>query len=352
MLLDEMEQKRYARQIMLPEVGEQGQLKLKKSSVLCIGAGGLGSVLLQYLAASGVGRIGIIDHDVVEISNLQRQILYTHADIGMQKVNAAHHFLSQLNPQINIDIYPSKFNTANAKALIERYDVIADCTDNLINRYLVNSICHALNKPFVYAGISRYQGQCMMFYGTPHPCFECVFPYDVNTQELPDCNNAGVLSVLPGMLGLMQTNLILQYILQIEEPVKNCFYALDIRNMKVRQYHVVKDHACPICVYGKRRNQNEVRSITADELSNLIHNGKRFTLLDVRTNDEYEQYHLNALLIPLHELQARLHELHPEENIIIYCQSGRRSYRAAELLMDNGFQNVCYLEHGISDFKL
>lgn len=250
MPLSKIEQSRYAKQMALAEIGEAGQLKLKNASVLCIGAGGLGSALLPYLAAAGVGRIGIIDDDVVENGNLQRQVIYTPQDIGSKKVVAAKRYLNALNPEIDIQVYPDRFHRDTAADLMRHYDIAADCTDNLASRLITNAVCLQLDKPFVFAGISQYQGQCMLFHGGSGPCFSCVFPEMTAYDLLPDCNTAGVIGVLPGMLGIMQANMVLQHILQMDAGQAGRFYTLDMRDLQLRHYHVDKNPQCSVCVGG------------------------------------------------------------------------------------------------------
>lgn len=332
----------YAQQMALTEIGEAGQLKLKQAKVLCIGAGGLGSPLLQYLAAAGVGTIGIIDHDVVEASNLQRQIIYQYQDIGRLKVEAAHQHLSALNPFINIEIYAQRFTRANAHALASQYDIIADCTDQLNNRYLVNDICLALNKPFVFAGIWRYQGQCMLFHGKEGPCFHCLFPADAGQNALPDCRESGVLGVLPGMLGCMQANLVLQYLLQIRKPVSGRLFCVDSADFAVHELHLTKDQDCAACVHGQTIIDHD--AMTYEEYTAFT----GLQLLDVRSAEEHAARSLGGKLIPLPELTQRIHELDPAVPLLVYCHSGPRSKRALAILREHKFQHVRYLEGGIA----
>lgn len=342
----------YSRQFMLNEINENGQLKLKNAKVLCIGAGGLGSPLLQYLAAAGIGTIGIIDHDVVEISNLSRQIIYKYNDIGEKKVIAAKRNLLQLNPFISINIYSERFDEINALSLINNYDIIADCTDNLINRYITNHVCVALNKSFAFAGIWRYQGQCMLFHGKKGACFNCLFPFTDASYHLPDCNNAGVLGVLPGMLGMMQANLIIQHILQISEVKVGTLFALNARALTIQSHTIERDRSCRVCSVSQNTNQVDLyhyslqrtQSITLCELKSKIDGGEKFTLLDVRSEKEHAANNLGGILIPLPVLEKRLHELDQTFPIIVYCQSGQRSKIAATILKKNKFASVLTLD--------
>lgn len=349
MLLNHDERKRYAKQISLPEIGESGQIKLKSASVLCIGAGGLGAALLPYLAAAGVGRIGIIDHDKVELSNLQRQVIYTLSDIGMKKVDAAIKTLHQLNPEVEIETFDAAFNQENALALMRHYDIAADCTDNLSSRRIINAICHQLDKPFVFAGISQFQGQCMLFHGKRGPCFSCVFPEMSPYDSLPDCNSAGVLGVLPGMLGLLQANIVLQYILGLSQRNTGRLYMLDMLNINLRDYHIARDVHCHVCgnVPSFIPMDQEILSISADDLRHKLNYHERFTLLDVRTLEERELSNLGGVHIPLAELPTRMSQLDAELPVIVYCQSGKRSIAAAKMLAKNNFKMIAYLAGGI-----
>jgi sulfur-carrier protein adenylyltransferase/sulfurtransferase len=357
-MLSSAETALYARQIVLPEVGISGQLRLKNASVLCIGAGGLGAPLLQYLAAAGIGRIGIVDHDVVETSNLQRQIIYTHDDIGKRKTDAAKNYLQRLNPHIQIDIYPQKFTAENAAKLIADFDMTADCTDQIANRYLVNAHSIAANKPFMYAGISRHAGQCMLFHGTSGPCFYCLFPDDAGVSLPPDCNAGGVLGVLPGLLGTMQANLIIQHLLRQNDDIGR-LYAVNITNLDGRTYVVTKNPQCPVCVNHRgmdliaaARQSCSIPAISAIELLPLLHDKQNIILLDVRTRAEHDADNIGGMLIPLDELPRRLPEIDASLPVIVYCKSGHRSSAAVKLLSENGVGDVRQLEGGIDEFRL
>jgi len=346
----------YARQIALADIGINGQLKLKQASVICIGAGGLGSPVLQYLAAAGVGTIGIVDDDVVEASNLQRQIIYSHHDIGKQKTLAAKEYLERINPYINIEIYSEKFTSQNASALIANYDIVADCTDNLANRYLTNAVCLAADKAFVFAGIWQHQGQCMLFHGNNGPCFYCLFPQG---EPLPDCREAGVLGVLPGLLGTMQANLIIQHILQIQEMPIGRFISLNSFNLELRHYTIAKNPDCPAC--GLRRSAaltfsagacplNDIPAISVADLKRKLALNENFILLDVRSPEERRRYHIGGTLIPLPELFQRIAELSPLIPVIVYCHTDKRSYMAAKVLLEHQFVSVAYLKGGVKSW--
>lgn len=331
----------------LSDVGEHGQLKLKHASVLCVGAGGLGSGFLPYLAAAGIGRIGIIDHDIIELSNLQRQVMYKTSDLGRKKVAAAKDFLQGLNPDIIIDIYPVPLNAQNSLDIMCKYDIAADCTDNLTSRLHLNTACLRLDKPFVFAGISQFHGQCMLFRGRRGPCFACVFPDISQFDLLPDCNAAGVMGVVPGVLGVFQANLILQNILGLQTSDARLF-VMDMLEMKLRDYRVEKNPQCCVCGEGvSLRVASDLHHISAAELQIKLNNREHFTLLDVRTLAEHQMQHLDGICIPLDELPQRSSELNPAIPVIVYCQSGKRSMTAARLLYERNFQSVAYLDGGI-----
>lgn len=342
-MLNDWEKSRYRCQIALPQVGEAGQITLKNAKVLCVGAGGLGAVLLQYLAAAGVGTIGIVDDDVIELSNLQRQVIYHPQQVGIKKVIAAKTYLQQLNPAIKVIVYDTKFNARNADELIAQYDIIADCTDVLANRYLTNAVCLAANKPFVFAGITQFEGQCMLFRGKHGPCFECLFPSTEGFSISPDCASGGVLAVLPGMLGLMQAALIMRYLLKLDQDDKASLHTVDLLSFSFDQYQVQKNPACAACVGA----QSQPSVILFSELLSKIELGESFTLLDVRTQQERDAGHLGGMHIPLHDLIERVTEIPDSLPVIIYCHTDKRSAAAAKMLTQYSFPAITYLQGGI-----
>lgn len=342
-MLNEWEKSRYKCQIALPLVGEAGQLKLKNSRVLCIGAGGLGAVMLQYLAAAGVGTIGIVDDDVIELSNLQRQVIYHPQQVGIKKVVAAQEYLRQLNPAVNIKIYDTTFNRRNAEEIVNHYDIVADCTDVLANRYLTNAVCHAANIPFVFAGITQFNGQCMLFRGKQGPCFECLFPATDEFAETPDCDSGGVLAVLPGILGLMQASLIMRHLLQLNNDALSRLHTVDLLSFEFNQFDVYQNPDCAACAHG----QAQPSVVLLSELLAKMDAGSNFTLLDVRTYQERAVGHMGGLHIPLHELANRYTEIPPSLPVIVYCHTDKRSAAAAKILMQFSFPDVAYLQGGI-----
>lgn len=341
MTLNTAERLFYAKQIMLKDIGEAGQLTLKNTKVLCIGAGGLGSALLQTLASAGVGVLGIVDHDVVEPSNLQRQLLYRHEDIGLKKVIAAKKYLQKLNRYIDINSYAEKFDVNNARQLISHYDIIADCTDYLANRYVVNHHCVELDKIFVFAGIWQHQGQCMLFQGKQGPCFECIFPVDSTQDVLADCSESGVLAILPTILGTLQANLIIQHILNIKNSSTGHFYHMDISNLELRAYEVEQNPDCSV-------SRAQPQSISVEELKHKLACPEKFILLDVRSREEHDAQNLGGTLIPLSELSQRITELDPAIPVIVYCRTDVRSKMAAQFLCEYNFTSVAYLRGGIT----
>ncbi|MBS0289552.1 MAG: HesA/MoeB/ThiF family protein [Proteobacteria bacterium] len=353
----------YDQHLKLEAIGLKGQVKLKNARVLCIGAGGLGSSLLYYLAAAGVGTIGIVDDDVVELHNLQRQILYQHQHIGSKKCIAAKQQLMALNPHIHIDPYDEKFRLKNAKELIKQYDIVADCTDNFATRFLVNDTCFNIKKPFVFASVSQFQGQCSVFLGEEGPCFRCLFPYDSAMDALRDCSEGGVLGVLPGLLGAMQGAEIIKWILQLPDLLVGKLLMVDILKMQFKEYRLTQNPECQLCIYQQainlpskfNSNCNESDNlsdhcISANELRRELNKGEAVFLLDVRTPEEFTAYNLGGVLIPLNELSQRLAELDRNKMIVVYCKSGNRSIAATKILINQNF-GVKYLQGGLIQWQ-
>lgn len=349
--------KRYSQQLKLNEIGLAGQLKLKNAKVLCIGAGGLGSSLSFYLAAAGVGTIGIVDDDIVELSNLQRQILYQDSAIGNKKVIFAKQQLLALNPHITINIYPERFNVENAKKLISQYDIVADCSDNFATRYLTNDACFYLNKPYVFASVSQYQGQCALFFGEKSACFRCLFPSIPADNPFANCNEGGVLGVLPGLLGIIQATEIIKWILDIGKVLINQLFMIDLLTMDVKKIHLEKNPECRLCIardslelliQHEKCDNFDKYAISFKELQFKLNNKEDILLVDVRSQEEHKHSNLGGISIPLPELFHRLSELNLEKLIIVYCQSGPRSIRAAHLLIENNFRSVRFLRGGVT----
>ncbi|HEX7086657.1 MAG TPA: molybdopterin-synthase adenylyltransferase MoeB [Vicinamibacterales bacterium] len=366
--LDADEIKRYSRHLILPEVGVEGQKKLKAARVLCIGAGGLGSPVAMYLAAAGVGTIGFVDFDVVDFSNLQRQILHGTSDVGRSKLESARDTIKDLNPNVNVELYNEALTSQNALRIFEGYDVIVDGTDNFPTRYLVNDACVLLGIPNAYGSIFRFEGQASVFGIKDGPCYRCLYPEPPPPGLVPSCAEGGVLGVLPGIVGCIQANETLKLILGIGEPLIGRFLIFDALRMKFRELKLRKDPDCPVCGtnptvkelidyeqfcgVGPHAPQAEAGSqsdeITVTELKARMDRGDDVFVLDVREPHEYEINRIpGSTLIPLGDLPERFPELDANREIITQCKSGVRSARAANFLREHGFKNVKNLKGGI-----
>lgn len=349
---------RYSQQIKLDEIGFQGQEKLKNARVLCVGLGGLGSPLLLYLAAAGVGTLGIVDDDVVELSNLQRQILYRLPQVALQKTVAASATLLALNPSIQVNTYSEKLTENSAAKLISQYDIIADGSDNFYTRYLIHDVCFELDKPYVYASASQFQGHCSIFYGSKGPCFRCLFPMPPSSDTIPNCDTGGVLGVLPGLLGIIQAAEIIKWILKIGNSLEKRLLLIDLLKMTFKEVHLSQNPDCKLCVHHQPLTipinpincQHSIdfkkHAITSEQLSEFFQHDSTM-LIDVRTAKEHEIQNIGGKLLPLTELPRRLSELKRNYNIILYCQSGKRSLLALNILLEAGFTSVNYLIGGL-----
>jgi len=357
------ETSRYARHFSLPEVGVEGQRRLKAARVLCIGAGGLGSPVLMYLAAAGIGEIGLIDPDTVDLSNLQRQILHGSDDVGRLKVDSARETLAEINPELRLTTFPECITAANAKALAAPYDVIIDGTDNFATRYLSNDLAVLTGKPNVYGSIYRFEGQVSVF--APHlggPCYRCLFPEPPAPDAVPSCAEGGVLGVLPGIVGCLQANEAIKLILGIGDPLVGRLVHFDALAFRFREIRLRRDPICALC--GEAPSITELAEIQfvcampdspalaeidVHELKRLMDSHTPFVLLDVREPGEYEVARLpDSVLIPLGELPQRLSELDASAPTIIHCKAGGRSAKALALLVHAGFTDACHLKGGIN----
>lgn len=365
--LSAAEMSRYARHLSVPEIGKAGQERLKRSGVLVIGAGGLGSPALQYLAAAGVGRLGIVDADRVESSNLQRQVLYTEADTGEAKAARAAERLRGMNPEIEVTAFERHFSSETAMELAEPYDVIIDGTDNFPTRYLSNDVAVLTGKPNVYGSIQIFEGQVSVF--APHlggPCYRCMFPEPPPPGVVPSCAEAGVLGVLPGIVGSLQALEALKLILGIGQPLMGRLLVFDALAMRFRSLALKRDPQCPVC--GESPRITDVRKvdypafcgihppaaavesdvITPKELAALLKTGDDVQLVDVREDFEREICALpGAIPLPLGEVAARLGELDRGRETVVFCKAGGRSLKAQGILTANGFGKVRNLEGGI-----
>ena len=356
MMLTKQDYVRYARQIKLHEVGEAGQLKLKHARVLCVGAGGLGSPLLQYLAAMGVGTLGVIDHDRVDVSNLHRQILFNENDVGSSKALVIKHKLLLLNPEVLINAYDERLDAENAQNLMSEYDLIVDCSDNFATRYLINDACLQLKKPFISASIHGFKGQIGVFIPHEGACFRCIFPSIEGV--IPDCNDNGVMNVLPGVLGLLQATEVMKYLIDLPGKLINQMMMIDLLTM---QFDVVALSRNPDCDFHDRPVSlfNQAETCTVDQLTTMtpaelkekMERGDEMILLDVRSFAEHHRGAIGTFCIPLNQLPARLDELDPSKDIIVYCQAGVRSEYAVEFLKSAGFERVSHLAGGMNGWS-
>src|SRR5213080_3487244 len=362
MQLSAEELQRYSRHLMMPEVTPDGQRRLKAARILCIGAGGLGSPSALYLAAAGVGTIGIVDFDDVDLSNLQRQFLHGTKDVGRAKLESARDRLNDINPKIDIELYRCRFTSENASDLVAHYDVIVDGSDNFPTRYLSNDVCVFARKPNVYGSVFRFEGQTTVF--APHlggPCYRCLFPEPPPPESVPNCAQAGVLGVLPGIIGMLQAIETIKLIVGIGEPLIGRLLHFDALKVKFRELNLRRDPECPVC--GENRTifapidydqfcgapaDEIVPAISVHELKRKTETREAFELIDVREPFEYEIARIDgAKLIPLGEIADRTDELQREQPIVVHCHSGKRSAQAVRLLQQRGFSNVYNLEGGI-----
>ena len=355
---------RYSRHLILPEVGMAGQAKLKQAKVAMIGAGGLGAPVGLYLAAAGIGRVGIVDFDVVDASNLQRQVIHGTKDIGRKKLDSAADRMRDINPNIHIDKFEVGLTSENALEILREYDLVIDGTDNFPTRYLVNDACVLLKKPNVYGSIFRFEGQATVFAYEDGPCYRCLYPEPPPPGLVPSCAEGGVLGILPGLIGVVQATEAVKIILGIGETLKNRLLLYDALNMRFRELKLRKDRNCPVCgdhptvtklidyqeFCGIMPQQpiTEEGAIDAIGLKQKLDRGDNFTLIDVREPHEYQIARIpGSKLIPLGEVPQRLSELDPEAEIVVHCKSGGRSQKAVDLLKANGFKHARNMTGGI-----
>ena len=360
------EVRRYGRHLTLPEVGMDGQRRLKGGSVLVVGAGGLGSPVALYLAAAGVGRLGIVDFDAVEESNLQRQVAHGTASLGRPKLDSMRERLQDLNPNVSIEPHPVRLDRDNAMAILERYDVVVDGTDNFATRYLVNDACVLLGKPNVYGSILRFEGQASLFHAARGPCYRCLFPSPPPPGVVPSCAEAGVLGVLPGVIGSIQATEAIKLLLGEPGTLLGRLLLYDAWTMTFRELALKKDPECPIC--GKNPSIRELvdyeelcgtkesapavtagrERISARELQEMRNKGTPFTLLDVREPEELAISRLDGFIhIPMGVLPVRAQELSKDSPVVVFCHRGVRSRLAARWMREHGFSDVVDLEGGI-----
>jgi molybdopterin/thiamine biosynthesis adenylyltransferase/rhodanese-related sulfurtransferase len=358
---------RYSRHLIMPEVALDGQKKLKSARVLTIGAGGLGSPLALYLAAAGVGTLGIVDFDVVDESNLQRQIIHGTSDVGRPKMESARDRITDVNPNVRVEAYEEALTSENALDIFRDFDIVVDGTDNFPTRYLVNDACVLLDKPNVYGSIFRFEGQASVFYAKEGPCYRCLYPEPPPPGLVPSCAEGGVLGILPGAIGTIQATETAKLILGIGDPLIGRLLLYDALGMRFREMKLRKDPSCPVCGENPTVTElidyqefcgipqaqaqeavDEVPEITVKDLKEKLDNGGGISVLDVREPYEYEVANIGARLIPLGELPERLVELDKDETLAIHCRTGARSARAVRLLQDAGFQEVYNVKGGIA----
>jgi molybdopterin/thiamine biosynthesis adenylyltransferase/rhodanese-related sulfurtransferase len=357
---------RYSRHLIMPEVGMEGQQKLKGARVLCIGAGGLGSPLALYLGAAGVGTLGIVDFDVVDYTNLQRQIIHSTADVGRKKLESAAEKLKAINPFLNIRTFETRLTSENALELFREFDIIADGTDNFPTRYLVNDACVLTGKPNVYGSIFRFEGQASVFATEEGPCYRCLYPEPPPPGLVPSCAEGGVLGILPGLVGVIQATEVIKLILGKGEPLIGRLLLVDALGMKFRELKLRKNPDCPACgahptitklidydqFCGIRGEEKPVDAaipeIQVEELKRRLDAGDDLFVLDVREPHEYQICNIGGYLIPLNDLPKRINELDSSREIVAHCKMGGRSAKAVQFLRQAGFTKVHNLKGGIT----
>jgi len=359
---------RYSRHLILPEVGMEGQQKLKAARVLCVGTGGLGSPLALYLTAAGIGTLGLVDFDVVDASNLQRQIIHSTRDIGRKKLDSAEEKLVALNPAIKVVKHETMLSSANALDILKDYDIVADGTDNFPTRYLVNDACVLLGKPNAYGSIFRFEGQASVFATKEGPCYRCLYPEPPPPGLVPSCAEGGVLGILPGLVGVIQATEVIKLILGKGDSLAGRLLLVDALNMHFRELKLRKNPECPVCgehptitqlidyqqfcgivpeSKEEKTMKNGIPQLTVKELKRRIDAGEDLFILDVREPFEYQIAQIGGKLIPQNDVPQRLSEIPREREIIVQCKSGGRSQRIAELLKQQGYPKVVNLAGGI-----
>ena len=359
---------RYSRHLILPEVGVEGQRKLKAARVLSVGAGGLGSPLALYLTAAGVGTLGLVDFDVVDESNLQRQIVHSTKDIGRKKLDSAAEKLTALNPSVSVVKHETMLTSANALEILKDYDIVADGTDNFPTRYLVNDACVLLGKPNVYGSVFRFEGHASVFATGQGPCYRCLYPEPPPPGLAPSCAEGGVLGILPGLVGVIQAAEVIKLILGKGEPLIGRLLLIDALNMRFRELKLGKNPDCPVCGQHptvtqlidyqqfcglkpdspeEKNLKNRIPQLTVKELKRRIDAGEDAYILDVREPYEYRIANIGGQLIPQNEVPSRLAEIDRDREVIVHCRSGSRSQRIAEFLKQVGYPRVVNLAGGI-----
>jgi adenylyltransferase/sulfurtransferase len=356
---------RYSRHLIMPEVGMEGQEKLKAARVLCIGTGGLGSPLALYLAAAGVGTLGLVDFDVVDFSNLQRQVIHFTSDVGRPKLKSAAEKIAAINPFVNVKLFETRLTSENALKIFEGFDIIVDGTDNFPTRFLVNDACVFTGKPNVYGSIFRFEGQASVFAAKDGPCYRCLYPEPPPPGLVPSCAEGGVLGILPGLVGLIQATEAIKLIIGKGEPLIGRLLLVDALGMRFRELKLRKNPDCVVCgkhptvtklidyeeFCGLRGQQKPVTTnsfeISVEELKRRLDAKEDVFILDVREPHEYQICNLNGHLIPLNDLPKRVNELDPDKEVVVHCKMGGRSAMAVEFLHKSGFTKAKNLTGGI-----
>ena len=359
---------RYSRHLILPEVGMEGQRKLKAARVLCVGTGGLGSPLAFYLAAAGIGTLGLVDFDVVDASNLQRQIIHSTKDIGRKKLDSAAEKLTALNPALNVIKHETMLSSANALEILKDYEVVADGTDNFPTRYLVNDACVLLGKPNAYGSIFRFEGQASVFATQEGPCYRCLYPEPPPPGLVPSCAEGGVLGILPGLVGVIQATEVIKLILGKGSPLIGRLLLVDALGMRFRELKLRKNPECPVCGTNptvkelidyqqfcgiapeskeEKTMKNGIPQISVKELKRRRDAGEDVFLLDVREPYEVQIAQIGGKLIPQNDVPQRLNEIPRDREIVVHCRSGARSQKIAEFLKQSGYPQVVNLAGGI-----
>ena len=351
-MLSGEEKKRYARHLILPEIGLEGQQKLNRAKVLVIGAGGLGCPVLLYLTAAGIGTIGVIDFDKVDESNLQRQILYNTEDIGKYKANVAKEKLAKQNSFVNIISHVLQLTSINALEIISQYDIVVDGSDNFATRYLVNDACVILNKILVFGSIYKFDGQASVFNYKAGPTYRCLYPEPPIDGEMANCAEVGVIGVLPGIVGTLQANEVIKIITEIGDVLSGKLLTFDALTMQFNTFDISlnPEHKNIYNLIDYDSFCGITKEISADELKEKIKLKQDFQLIDVREENEYQLKNIGGLLIPLNTLQNNLHKINKEKEVIVHCASGMRSKKAIAIFKENGFTNVYNLKNGLLDF--
>jgi molybdopterin/thiamine biosynthesis adenylyltransferase/rhodanese-related sulfurtransferase len=368
--LTPQEIRRYSRHLIIPDVAMDGQKRLKNAKVLCVGAGGLGSPALMYLAAAGVGTLGIVDFDVVDESNLQRQVIHGQSDVGRSKADSAKASVAEINPLVQVNLHMERLDSSNVMEIFSGYDLIVDGTDNFATRYLVNDACVLLNKPYVWGSIYRFDGQASVFWSEHGPCYRCLYPEPPPPGMVPSCAEGGVLGVLCASIGSIQVNEAIKVITGIGEPIVGRLMIYDALEMTYRSVKVRKDPECAIC--GKNPTITELidyeafcgvvsdeaseaaagSTITAGELNAMRERGDDIYLVDVREPAEYEIVRIDgSILIPPRELPSRLSELPQDKQVVLYCKTGVRSAEALALLKNAGFADAKHVQGGVTAWQ-